>query len=176
MPRVVGQYKSREDACKAALTHLEDLGRIRAGWTVPANPEPVYVYRASEVKGLQLPPNAAPSSWQFSTDDGAGTRVNCEVNNGPLNEIISVSYGQSAEESASAKGAARQRPDLASGAAELRVVRIPELILEGLWLLSKAGTGDSIVPLGSSFGSFARGEPAAVDRFLAERLAAAQEL
>ena len=144
-------------AFEAGLAHLVRLGRVSAGLAVDPNPQPVYVL---SFQGADQPPpiaNAKLMGCRFLAGEAPGATVVGEVNTTAAKPTVNnLRYGASAKKISQAIQDLDKLPDVASQDYSLRVLRIPEALVEGFWLKPASGGDGLIFPY---FQSFDRGKP-----------------
>ncbi|MDQ2843695.1 MAG: hypothetical protein M3Y72_22175 [Acidobacteriota bacterium] len=135
---------------KAGLLQLSQLHRIPAGLSVYPHTLPIFNLGAREILANADPGSTAKQvGWRyFAGVDNPKTTVAGDVDMSSVPQIASLFYGASAWTALQAAEALGDLPDLSGDSYEPRMLRIPGLLIEALWLkpLSAGAGTDRIVP------------------------------
>jgi hypothetical protein len=166
---IIIQWKpspEHQKAFEAGLRHLVQLGRVPAGLNVDPHPQPVYVLKLED-KDLRSPEAAKLVSWRYFASRAPGEVVVGEVRATPPPAVISLLYGNSAQNTLKATLALEQLRQVREKDYHLQLLRIPEALIEGFWLKPPSDGNGLIVTRGRSFEREKQsGRPYNIDEFL----------
>ena len=142
---------ARKQAFEAALSHLVQLGRVRAGLNVDPNSYPIYTVDPALVKGdFHLSEIAKLIGWRYYAGDASTEVVLGEVTATSPAVVNRMQYGDPALKAWNAMQALDDRPEFQNDKYQLNILRLPEALTETYWL-QPAGSNGLIVPYGKSF-------------------------
>ena len=157
----------RKQAFEAALNHLVQLGRVRAGLNVDPNSYPIYTVDPAQVRGdFHLPEVTKLIGWRYYAGDASTEVVLGEVTATSPAVVNRIQYGDPALKAWNAMQALNDRPEFHDDKYQLNILRLPEALTEAYWL-QPAGSNGLIVPYGKSFTlKQDYGKPENIDDFL----------
>ena len=154
--------KPPQQALDAVHTIFADLSRNRA-FRTPAlrnatgplqltEPHQVFTLGLTDLaagKGLDA---AKPTGWRYLVQEGDNVLASAETVAGPREEQVFSAFneGRFVDSSAKAMRAAREFPEVGQGGFELRLLSVPGLYVQALWLHDPQGKGDLLQPLAPS--------------------------
>jgi hypothetical protein len=133
-------------AFRTGLDQLAQLKKIPTDLTIQP-PLPVYNAGVRDViMNSNLDASAKLVAWRyFAVSDSQGIAVSGDLDLGALPRVTSLAYGKSVLETLrTTEGPASTDPDLLNAQFEPRLLRIPGLLLECLWLSPMQPLGGAI--------------------------------
>jgi len=140
-----------------------------------STPHQVFTMGLDDVTSGGALDKARPAGWRFLINEGGRPIASAETMQNPdgTHEVTNTAEGPFVAATDSAVTAARDLPHLAADGYELRLLRIPALYIEALWLHATAA--DLLVPLApSSIGK--AGQPMPPAEFFADLSALASQV
>jgi hypothetical protein len=154
--------KPPQQALDAVHTIFVDFSRNRA-FRTPAlrnATEPLQLTEPHQVFTLGLTDLAAgkgldaakPTGWRYLVQEGDNVLASAETVAGPREEQVFSAFNESrfVDSSAKAMRAVREFPEVGQGGFELRLLQLPGLYVQALWLHDPQGKGDLLQPLAPS--------------------------
>ncbi|SDA28294.1 hypothetical protein SAMN05216315_13730 [Nitrosospira sp. Nsp18] len=95
---------------------------------------------------------AKPTGWRYLVQEGDNVLASAETVAGPREEQVFSAFneGRFVDSSAKAMRAVREFPEVGQGGFELRLLSVPGLYVQALWLHDPQGKGDLLQPLAPS--------------------------
>jgi len=127
----------------------------------PLRPHPVYTAALTDVAAGKTLTSAWCIGWRVFVSKEAGAGRAAEVywdEAAAVHVFGGVTEGGFVRETLDAIGKLERREEVRQGDYELRVLRIPGLSVYAVWLRSRSGADDLVMPLGPTFESLESGE------------------